>query len=793
MNNINRTLVTTILVGLGLTTFAAAKPIALDDARIKNLGSDSHETRVEAGKELLTLGDKAIPALAKVLDQQKDPSYPMAYRTLQRIAATNANKPQRGAISSALAKELEGEHKPETKYALCRFVSLISTNEAAPALAKAIASDDPKLRERARWALARMTGHRATDVLIAQLGTKDTNWKVAVINGLAQQASPRAVPALQKQLAQAQDQTVQKAAMNALACIADRRCLKTIQQAMQDNTPGAIDALMDMGDTLLKADMKAEALSAFDAVYNNEQTTVSQQCRALRGLAQTGDAAATTTVLEALDNDNPRIQEAVVQACPLIKGEQAFTLLADKVAAADKNLKIELLAELGSHGRDEVISILKQATDDEDADVRKTTFKAMENLDNPAAVDTLLAGCDRPAGADRTAAEQALMRISGRKINSQLLRAYANAGRQQKLSLLRVLGRRASEQAIKLFRKAIQSSDTDIKAAAAYAFGYRPLPEGKDLPEQETRLLITAAKQGPKQVTDNAVDSMIRLAQRIDQQNQKRAGKLFVQALELAQNKQQKSACLIGISENADPQQTELLSAIEPMIFEGELRREAAQAAVPLAVNLPQSQKDRAVKILTAAAKLKTDNALQAVEHLRKAFGVNYDPAHDKGFITVWWLAGPFPNPNNKAFEKAYSPEEKVDLVNGGKEGDHEYSWKRNRSLDDQAVVDLRKTVNEHGHAAAYAYNEITVDQEQDTVMKIGSDDGIVVWVNGEKVHATPGPRGLTVDQDKADIHLQKGKNTILAKILDQGGYWEFTIRLTTPEGKPLDFAQKMD
>jgi HEAT repeat protein len=793
MQDRNRKLLTSLLIGLAVTSMATAKPVTVDDARIQKLGSDSREARVEAEKALLKIGAPAIPALTEILDKQEDPSYPMAYRTLQRMVARYANTVRRGNISFALAKQLNADHKPNTKYALCRFIGLISTNEAAPALSKAIAGDDPRLRERARWALARMSGHRANDILIAQLNTDDPDWKVAVINGLGQQASPRAIPALQKQLEQTDHEAVQQAILDALARIADRRCLETIQQAMKNNTPGANSALLDMGDTFVKADMNAESVAALKAVYDNEKATVGERCRAIRGLAQTDNADAIAIVLEAMNNGNPRIQETAVQASPLIRGEEPFAMLADKVASADTQLKIELLGELGTHGRDEVLSILEQAADDENADARAAAFKAMEALNDPAAVDTLIADCDRPAGADRQAAEQALMGIKGADISKRIMKAYVDATQQQKPSLLRALGRRSGEDAVKLYRKAIQSNDEEVRAAAAYALGFRPLPGKQKLPQEDTKLLTEAAKRGPEQVTVNAVDSMIRLARRIDQRNQDRAADLFVEALELAQSEQHKSACLIGIGATVDPERTELLPAIEPMIYDGDLRQEAAQAAVPLAVNLPQSEKARAVKILTTAAKLKTGNALQAIEHLRKEYEIIHDPAHEKGFITVWWLAGPFPNPDNLAFEKAYFPEMKVDLLKGGKVEDREYDWNRHFSLEDQAVVDLREAVSERGNAAVYAYNEISVDQEKDAVMNIGSDDGIVVWVNGEKVHATPGPRGLTVDQDKVNIHLKEGANTILAKILDQGGHWEFTIRLTTADGEPLDFTQKRD
>ncbi len=53
--------------------------------------------------------------------------------------------------------------------------------------------------------------------------------------------------------------------------------------------------------------------------------------------------------------------------------------------------------------------------------------------------------------------------------------------------------------------------------------------------------------------------------------------------------------------------------------------------------------------------------------------------------------------------------------------------------------------------------------------LNIGSNDGIQVWLNGEKIHEYPEPRGLKAGEDKVGVQLKQGKNLILLK-LDQGG-----------------------
>jgi hypothetical protein len=67
-------------------------------------------------------------------------------------------------------------------------------------------------------------------------------------------------------------------------------------------------------------------------------------------------------------------------------------------------------------------------------------------------------------------------------------------------------------------------------------------------------------------------------------------------------------------------------------------------------------------------------------------------------------------------------------------------------------------------------YFAATVDSatDQPATLAIGSDDGIQVWLNGQKVHDHRVTRALQAGQDKVKVQLKAGKNLLLLK-LDQG------------------------
>jgi len=83
--------------------------------------------------------------------------------------------------------------------------------------------------------------------------------------------------------------------------------------------------------------------------------------------------------------------------------------------------------------------------------------------------------------------------------------------------------------------------------------------------------------------------------------------------------------------------------------------------------------------------------------------------------------------------------------------------------------------------------------QNTAALFKIGSNDGVVCWLNGAKVHENFASRPLTIDEDIVPVHLKKGLNRILLKILNKGANWEVCLRVCDQNGKPLDLQDKIE
>ncbi len=92
-------------------------------------------------------------------------------------------------------------------------------------------------------------------------------------------------------------------------------------------------------------------------------------------------------------------------------------------------------------------------------------------------------------------------------------------------------------------------------------------------------------------------------------------------------------------------------------------------------------------------------------------------------------------------------------------------------------------------NAVAFAHTRIKIDAACDAQLRIGSDDGVRVWVNGAHVFEIDADRGYQLDHDIIPIPLNQGCNDILVQITQILGGWAFGARITQPDGTPVAFT----
>jgi len=152
--------------------------------------------------------------------------------------------------------------------------------------------------------------------------------------------------------------------------------------------------------------------------------------------------------------------------------------------------------------------------------------------------------------------------------------------------------------------------------------------------------------------------------------------------------------------------------------------------------------------------------------------------------ISQWLVSGPYEEDGKERlelFETVFIPEENAEktkwvLVNPDE--DHAY-WR----VDFNDIFPGENKV-------AYLKTTIVSPADQEAKLFIGSDDGVKVWLNSELIHENNTERGLMPDEDKMDIQLKKGDNTLMLKITQGVGGWEASAAVCDMDGIPLEGLQ---
>ena len=115
-------------------------------------------------------------------------------------------------------------------------------------------------------------------------------------------------------------------------------------------------------------------------------------------------------------------------------------------------------------------------------------------------------------------------------------------------------------------------------------------------------------------------------------------------------------------------------------------------------------------------------------------------------------------------------------------------TWRLVRAAD--GTIDFESVFPNRDYSVAYAYLRFESEREQRAALRIGSDDGVKVWLNGTLVWANHAHRSLLPGQDAVRIDLQEGANRLLVKVDDGYGEWAFSARLRSLEEEYRDWSQ---
>jgi hypothetical protein len=164
------------------------------------------------------------------------------------------------------------------------------------------------------------------------------------------------------------------------------------------------------------------------------------------------------------------------------------------------------------------------------------------------------------------------------------------------------------------------------------------------------------------------------------------------------------------------------------------------------------------------------------------------------GFIKEWVLLCPIKLADGESqadsLDKAKIKDEgKLEPKDGDKVkvGDKELTWKKQTAED--YYFDFNRCIGEvTEEAVGYAVTYITADADKaDVTLKIGSDDGCKIWLNGKEVGKVTDDRALDKDQNSYEkLALKKGTNVLVMKVGNGIADWTGCARFVGKDDKPV-------
>jgi hypothetical protein len=393
--------------------------------------------------------------------------------------------------------------------------------------------------------------------------------------------------------------------------------------------------------------------------------------------------------------------------------------------------------------------------------------------------ETVMEAAEDSSAKIRRLAMDLLAKSRGADVDKLLVDRLASAQGSKKASLLRVLAERKAAGVDARIQAAIADPDIDVKVTALELSGKLGDPANEGV-------LLSAFEKASPPVKACALRAYLDLADARLAAEAPAAGKMYARALEAADEPGFKGRAIVGLGQVGDPAG---LPGIEAARKDPSLVQSALQASVLYARALGKAgKKEEGIAMLTEvlSAGASRETIQSALAGLKDLGGDPTAFQKKQGFLASWWVVGPFPND----FGASYSPEEGVNLTAQKDDRGRTRKWAEFHSTNMDGKVDLRQAFQKSTEVSAYAYTEIEVPEAMDVRFKMGSDDGVALWLNKKKIHSNDVIRGLTVDEDVVDGRLEKGKNTILLKITQGGGEWEFTFRITDRQDKALDLTK---
>jgi type 1 glutamine amidotransferase/HEAT repeat protein len=529
----------------------------------------------------------------------------------------------------------------------------------------------------------------------------------------------------------------------------------------------------------LPPDGQVQLLSALDDRHEPEvfaamvEATKSRQpevrAAALRALAKSGNAHAVRTFVQATVNGTREDSRIARDGLYALNGPAVNDSVLAMVPGASPKAKSELLAALAARKVSSAVPLVLREAADSNPAVRTEAAKALRTLARPEDLPALVDRLVRAKGEGERKAWETTVVAVARKENDParkmdpIVTAYKTANAKgARISLLTVAGKISAPASLDLLREALKDRDPDIRLSAIRGLSLWPAPD----PVED----LWDVAQHSKVPTHRAVAlrGVVRLLGLESDRSADETVSWYQRALALAPGLEERKRLL---SSMADARVPASLLFSSSCMDDPQYRTDADLVTVRIAENIMGNHKDAVIRPLTKVVKQSQNPT--AVQRARELLSITqqYDD-----YLTTWEYAGPYMKEGASVFLTVFPPEE------GDPAG---IQWKRfpaGANPEKPWLLDFKKVIG-GDERAVYLRSRVWSDSARKVLLEVGSDDGIKIWLNQELVHSIDAERLVKADEDRIEVNLKEGWNTVLAKVSQHSGDWGACLRLSGPGG----------
>jgi HEAT repeat protein len=509
-----------------------------------------------------------------------------------------------------------------------------------------------------------------------------------------------------------------------------------------------IRALGARGETTLSA-----AVAPFA-----ESEEAAPRFAAIDALGAIGDAGALQVLLRiavTAKGDERNRARASLESLPV-----ADTVLIRAMDSSNTASQEELIRTLAARRSGEAASkiIVVAATSDDDG-LRREALRGLRKLVTPAHLARLFEHVAEPKAEGDVAAWISIIDGAVKDLPTPqaqakpILAALITASPDTQGLLLPLLAGPATPAALITVRESLKNEHDAVRVGAVRALSKWP---NADVAEDLLTIITGAEDETHRSL---ATRGYLDLARR-----QADSEGMYSKALDFAKKPDDRKRVLAGLAS------VKSLAAFK--LVAGELDSEdVAQEAALAAIQIAESVADPDGSTLRPVLQRLADSADKAIVKRARAISLRYEEFDD--FILTWESVGPF---TADSYKKACATT--FDYA--------ETDWKPVTRGMNRGMLNCEQAFGGGSARTVYLRGSVTMAEAGKGQLELGSDDGVQVWLNGELVHEYLGNRGASRASDKVPITLTAGENSILAKVINDGGAWAFCCRIRDPEGASL-------